>query len=85
MTYTSLSERLAVLRKELQRAEDWVSTRGLINAEHTATNLELRTRYEALVERVGKEEAAAESHGAHVSDLEHAVRLWLDRLDRDAT
>lgn len=85
MTDMSLSDRLEALKKELQRAEDWIGSRGRITAEHSATNMELRIRYDTLVDRVSKAESDAESHGVHVGDLEHAVRLWLERLDRDAT
>jgi hypothetical protein len=52
-------------------------------AVHQATNEELRERYWKLEAQVSRDDAAAERKGHHVSDLEHSVRLWFERLDGD--
>lgn len=83
MIDTDINARLAALSGKLRKAEARLSAAGRTTADHQATNKELQERYRSLEAKVSRDDAAAESRGHHVSDLEHSVRLWFERLDRD--
>ena len=85
MNDQDIQARLSALGKRLQKAEARLRTKGRMTADHQATNKELQERYWKLEAQVSRDDTAAESKGHHVSDLEHSVRLWFERLDRDGT
>ena len=80
MTEPDLHARLAALGTQLSAAEARLQRTASADAGHVATNRELRDRYAALSKQVDQEDATAASHGHHVTDLEHSVRMWVDQL-----
>lgn len=80
MTDPDLHARLAALGSQLSKAEDHLKRTAPTDVGHVATNRELRARYAALTRQVETEDATAASHGHHVTDLEHSVRMWVDDL-----
>ena len=81
MTDHDLQQRLKTLDASLAQAEARLKTRADSDPNHTATAKELRSRYTALTRQVAAQEITAEAQGHHVTDLEHGLRMWLDRLD----
>ncbi|MEO6298166.1 MAG: 3-ketoacyl-ACP reductase [Paracoccaceae bacterium] len=82
MTDLAMHQRLLALDAHLGDAELRLADQSADPA-HVATARELRRRYTALSHQVAKEEITAEAQGHHVTDLEHAVRMWLDRLSNE--
>ena len=80
MTDLAMHQRLLALDAHLADAETRL-TDGSADPTNTATAQDLRRRYATLSRQVAAEETTAEAQGHHVTDLEHALRMWLDRLD----
>jgi len=83
MTGHDIHQRLQNLDRHLTQAETWASRIEAPDPDHTETANELRRRYAAISAEVAAAEDQAEAQGHHVTDLEHAVRMWLDRLSRE--
>ncbi len=84
MTDTDIHARLVALGQQLSKAEKALSKRGSdVDPAHLVTNRELQDRYNALHQQVAREETSEAAHGASISDFEHSVRMWVERLDRD--
>jgi hypothetical protein len=84
MTDLAMHHRLLALDAHLADAELRLSE-GKASPEHLTTARDLRRQHTELSRKVAAEEIAAEAQGHHVTDLEHAMRMWLDRLNAEAT
>lgn len=79
MSDLDIPTRLQTLDRKLGTAEARLKNRSL-DISHANTARDLRRRLDALEAQVAAESITAEAQGHHVSDLEHAIRLWFDRL-----
>ncbi len=84
MTDVVTQARLDALGRSLAQAQDRLRERAVISDDHLKTEQELLVQYEALKRQVDREEVVAETEGHHVSKLEHAIRMWMDRLSDKA-
>ena len=75
----AMHQRLLALDAHLAEAETRLTDQSAVPSQ-SVTARELRRRYTTLSRQVAAEEITAEAQGHHVTDLEHAVRMWLDRL-----
>lgn len=78
METSDLHARLAQLEQHLAAADAHLRSKATAAAPHQDKATALRQQYDALSYRVKTETADAEAHGHHVSDLERAVRAWID-------
>ncbi len=85
MTDHDLHQRLTALEARLAQAEARLKSRPEADPTHATTAQDLRRRYTTLSRQVAAQEITAEAQGHHVTDLEHGLRMWLDRLDGTAT
>ncbi len=76
-----LHQRLTTLEARLAEAEAKLKSLTDGDPSHSATASDLRRRYGTLSRQVAAQEITAEAQGHHVTDLEHGLRMWLDRLD----
>ena len=86
MQHVSLHDRLAALGRKIHAAEEKLREEAHLyrdSTHHTAQ--ELKDRYKTLQARLTGEDADAEAHGEHMSDLERSVHQWLDSIDASHT
>ncbi|MEO8243391.1 MAG: hypothetical protein ABI832_13875 [bacterium] len=80
MTDVQTQARLDALGRSLALAQDRLKERAAISDDHVKTARDLQIQYDTLRRQVERQELATESEGHHVSALEHAIRMWIDRL-----
>ena len=79
----TLSTRLAELDMQIKQAKEKLRLQHALYAEHGPSLDELAARYAKLDQMLEREVANEESHGHHVSQLEQAVRAWMNHMNFD--
>ncbi|MFZ5963041.1 3-ketoacyl-ACP reductase [Thalassococcus sp. BH17M4-6] len=82
MAHPTLHDRLDALGRKIHGAEQRLRDQAHLYDDHAHLSAkELKERYADLQARLDDEEADAEAHGHHVSNLERSVHQWLESYD----